>query len=105
MLIDAEWCTLFRDWKVGVGVSLDGPRDLHDANRKTRSGGGTFDKTIAGIRMLKVEQLPFHVISVLSANTKASTIPTRCSPSMSPRHRPRLLQCRGRRQPRLGPVR
>ena len=38
MLIDAEWCALFRDWKVGVGVSLDGPRELHDANRKTRSG-------------------------------------------------------------------
>ena len=51
MLIDAEWCALFRDWNVGVGVSIDGPRELHDANRKTRSGDGTFDKTIAGIRM------------------------------------------------------
>ena len=69
MLIDADWCALFRDWKVGVGVSLDGPRELHDANRKTRTGAGTFDKTIAGIRMLQAEQLPFHVISVLSANS------------------------------------
>jgi uncharacterized protein len=69
MLIDAEWCALFRDWKVGVGVSLDGPRELHDANRKTRSGAGTFDKTIAGIRMLQAEQLAFHVISVLSAKS------------------------------------
>ena len=27
MLIDAEWCRLFLDWNVGVGVSIDGPRD------------------------------------------------------------------------------
>ncbi|MFI5033668.1 MAG: cyclophane-forming radical SAM/SPASM peptide maturase GrrM/OscB [Reyranellales bacterium] len=67
MLIDDDWCALFRDWKVGVGVSLDGPRDLHDANRKTRSGAGTFDRTIAGIRQLQGAKLPFHVISVLSA--------------------------------------
>jgi len=69
MLIDADWCALFRDWKVGVGVSLDGPRELHDANRKTRSGAGTFDKTLAGIRTLQAEKLPFHVISVLSAKS------------------------------------
>ena len=37
MLIDADWCALFRDWNVGVGVSIDGPRELHDRHRKTRS--------------------------------------------------------------------
>jgi uncharacterized protein len=67
MLIDDDWCALFRDWKVGVGVSLDGPRALHDANRKTRSGAGTFDRTMAGIRRLQATKLPFHVISVVSS--------------------------------------
>ena len=66
MLIDAEWCALFRDWKVGVGVSIDGPRELHDANRKMRNGAGTFDRTLAGIRTLRDEGVPFHVITVLS---------------------------------------
>ena len=66
MLIDDGWCALFRDWEVGVGVSLDGPRELHDANRKTRSGAGTFDRTVAGIR-----------------RRPASTIPTGCSTSIS----------------------
>ena len=69
MLIDDDWCALFRDWKVGVGVSLDGPRALHDTNRKTRSGAGTFDRTIAGIRRLQDAKLPFHVISVLSSKS------------------------------------
>jgi len=67
MLIDEGWCQLFRDWTVGVGVSLDGPRALHDANRVTRAGGGTFDRTVAGIRRLQAANLPFHVISVLSS--------------------------------------
>ena len=52
-LIDAEWCRLFLEWNVGVGVSIDGPRELHDRHRKTRSGKGTFDKTLAGIRCLQ----------------------------------------------------
>ena len=65
-LIDADWCALFREWKVGIGVSIDGPRELHDAHRKTRSGAGTFDRTVAGIRCLREAGWPFHVLSVLS---------------------------------------
>jgi uncharacterized protein len=66
MLITSKWCDLFKKWDVGVGVSIDGPKHLHDAHRVTRSGRGTFDKTLAGIRLLKREQVPFHIISVLS---------------------------------------
>jgi len=69
MLIDAEWCRLFLEWNVGVGVSIDGPRVLHDRHRKTRSGKGTFDKTLAGIRSLRANGGPFHVISVLSRDS------------------------------------
>jgi uncharacterized protein len=69
MLIDAEWCRLFQEWNVGVGVSIDGPRALHDRHRKTRSGKGTFDKTLAGIRSLRANGVPFHVISVLSRDS------------------------------------
>jgi uncharacterized protein len=66
MLITPKWCELFKQWDVGVGVSVDGPKQLHDAHRITRTGRGTFDKTIAGIRVLQRERVPFHVISVLS---------------------------------------
>ena len=72
MLISQEWCDFIRKWHIGVGVSVDGPKQLHDANRVTRSGAGTFDRTIAGIRLLRRENIPFHVISVLSeASMKA----------------------------------
>ena len=42
MLIDDEWCELFREMPIRVGVSIDGPQWLHDGRRRTRSGGGTF---------------------------------------------------------------
>lgn len=73
MLITEEWCDLFKRWNVGVGVSIDGPRHLHDANRVTRSGKGTFDKTLAGIRLLKREQVPFHVITVLGRSSMCAS--------------------------------
>ncbi len=66
MLITPEWCELFTGWKAVVGVSIDGPKALHDARRRTRSGGGTFDRTLAGIHLLRSSNIPFHVISVLS---------------------------------------
>ncbi|HEY4009335.1 MAG TPA: cyclophane-forming radical SAM/SPASM peptide maturase GrrM/OscB [Acidobacteriaceae bacterium] len=65
-LVTNEWADLIRRWNVGVGVSIDGPQQMHDANRVTRAGKGTFDRAIRGARLLKKEGIPFHVISVLS---------------------------------------
>jgi uncharacterized protein len=71
-LIDEAWCTFFADQHVNLGVSIDGPPQFHDRNRLTRSGKGTFDRTIAGIRLLRQREVPFHVISVLSAASMAA---------------------------------
>jgi uncharacterized protein len=71
-LIDDGWCDFIADAGISVGVSIDGPQRLHDKNRVTRSGRGTFDKTIAGIRRLRRHGVPFHVISVLTADSLAA---------------------------------
>jgi uncharacterized protein len=71
-LIDDAWCAFFAEAQINIGVSIDGPRHLHDRNRLTRSGRGTFDRTIAGIRLLLRHQVPFHVISVLSSASMAA---------------------------------
>jgi uncharacterized protein len=71
-LIDDAWCGFFADERVNVGVSVDGPQRLHDINRVTRAGGGTFERTITGIRRLRANAVPFHVISVLSAESLAA---------------------------------
>lgn len=64
-LINDRWCQFLRRWNVKVGVSLDGPKDLHDKCRKDRQGRGTFDRVMEGIALLQASGIPFYVISVL----------------------------------------
>ena len=64
--LDEDWAVFLRDRGVQVGVSLDGPRHLHDARRRSRSGGGSFDRTMSGVRALQAAGTHFHVICVLS---------------------------------------
>jgi uncharacterized protein len=71
-LINEQWCSFFAEAQINLGVSVDGPRRFHDRNRLARSGRGTFDRTIAGIRLLRHHGIPFHVISVLSAANMAA---------------------------------
>ncbi len=65
-LIDAAWCDFFKRHNVRVGVSVDGPKPLNDKYRVTRSGGSSFEKTVAGMRRLTEAGIPFHVITVLT---------------------------------------
>lgn len=71
-LIDDAWCAFFAETQLHLGVSIDGPRRFHDRNRVTRSGRGTFDRVIAGIRHLRRSGVPFHVISVLTSASMAA---------------------------------
>lgn len=65
-LISDEWCKFFLRPDVSVGVSMDGPQRLHDLNRVTRSGKGTYDTVMKGITCLQEHDVGFHVISVLT---------------------------------------
>jgi uncharacterized protein len=66
MLINDAWCDLFQRWNVGIGVSIDGPQRINDMARKTRSGRGTYEQAVAGIRCLQRRGIPFYVITVLT---------------------------------------
>lgn len=68
-LITDAWCDLLGAHHVRIGVSLDGPEELHDANRKTRGGGGSFARVMRGIELLRVHGLPFGILSVLTARS------------------------------------
>ena len=66
MLIDQAWCDLIKRYQVHIGVSVDGPAFLHDAQRRTRAGRGTHAQVMTGIQLLQDNGIPFHVISVLT---------------------------------------
>ena len=68
-LIDANWCDFVLRHGIHVGVSVDGPDFLHDRHRRTRQGQGTLDRVLRGIHLLNERQIPFHTISVLTADS------------------------------------
>ncbi len=47
-------------------MSIDGPKELHDRYRVTRSGKGSFDKVMAGIEQLKKHQVEFNTLTVIN---------------------------------------
>lgn len=66
MLIDPAWIDFFQSHAVSLGVSIDGPRAVHDANRVTRRGVGTFERALRGVDQLRAAGLAFDVIAVLT---------------------------------------
>jgi uncharacterized protein len=66
LLLDEEWAEFFSGIGAKIGLSIDGPADLHDASRRTRSGHGTQDKVMRAVGLLHQRDFPFHVITVLT---------------------------------------
>lgn len=65
-IINEEWCQFFKHNAVRVGVSLDGPAFLHDANRKTRNGRGTHREVMRGLEYLQGNGIDFYALCVLT---------------------------------------
>jgi uncharacterized protein len=65
-LITQQWCDFINQYRIKTGISIDGPKEIHDSHRKTRSGEGTFDKIIKGIQLLRSNNIPYHGIAVVT---------------------------------------
>ena len=67
ILLDDDWCAFFKQHNFLVGLSVDGPRELHDAYRVDRRGQGTFDKVMQGWRSLKQHDVDFNILCTVNA--------------------------------------
>jgi uncharacterized protein len=66
LLVNEDWVRFFGRIGARVGLSIDGPADLHDANRRTRRGQGTHAAAMRAVRLLQDQEHDFHVITVLT---------------------------------------
>ena len=66
-LINDAWCDCFHRNRLIVGISVDGPEDIHDAHRRFRNGRGSHALAMKGIETLHRNDVHFHCISVLTA--------------------------------------
>jgi serine-type anaerobic sulfatase-maturating enzyme len=66
-LLDEEWCTFLREHHYLVGLSLDGPRELHDVYRVDMAGHPTFDWVLHAARLLQEHKVDFNILCAVSA--------------------------------------
>jgi uncharacterized protein len=71
VLVDEEWLTLFKKHKVGVGVSIDGPKEINDIYRVDHKGRGSYDRIKNGLDLLK-KNLNDRVAVLCVMNSKTS---------------------------------
>ena len=67
LLLDDEWCAYFKEHNFLVGLSVDGPREIHDAYRVDRPGRGTFDRVMQGWRALRRHAVVFNILCTVNA--------------------------------------
>nr|WP_295130786.1 anaerobic sulfatase maturase [uncultured Roseateles sp.] len=66
VLLNEEWARFLKQHGFHVGLSLDGPRDLHDKFRPTKGGTPTFDKVIQAAALLAQHEVPFALLCVVN---------------------------------------
>jgi uncharacterized protein len=70
-LLDDEWCGFFAENHFLIGLSIDGPAELHDIYRVDKRGGPTFDKVMGGLALLKKHGAEFNTLTVVNrANSR-----------------------------------
>ncbi len=67
-LINDAWCDCFHRNRIVAGISVDGPEEIHDAHRSFRNDRGSNALAMKGIEALHHNDVPFHCISVLTAD-------------------------------------
>lgn len=65
--LDDEWCRFFADNGFLIGLSIDGPEDVHDAYRVDKGGKPTFAAVMSGLHLLKKHGVDFNVLTTVHA--------------------------------------
>jgi uncharacterized protein len=64
-LLDAEWCRFFRDHGFLIGISLDGPQEIHDGYRLDRGQKPTWARVMQGLDLLRRHQVEFNTLTTV----------------------------------------
>ena len=66
-LLDDEWGAVLRQHRVLVGLSIDGPRAMHDAYRVDKGGKPTFDRVMRGLDVLRRHNVEWNALTTVNA--------------------------------------
>ncbi len=68
-LLDDEWGEFLAENKFLVGLSIDGPEDLHNANRVDKKGRESYKDVIRGLNILRKHKVEFNTLTCVNAVT------------------------------------
>jgi serine-type anaerobic sulfatase-maturating enzyme len=66
-LLDEEWAAFFKENEFLVGISIDGPRELHDTYRVNKGGKGSFDQVMHGLSFLNDAEVDWNALTTVHA--------------------------------------
>lgn len=69
-LVTAEWAAFFRENGFLIGVSLDGPKDVHDCYRAGKGGGSTFERVVKGIADLYKAGVDYNIMATVNRKSE-----------------------------------
>jgi uncharacterized protein len=67
VLLDDEWCAFLAENDYLVGLSIDGPQEMHDAYRRDLRGRSVFDRVVAAADRLQKHGVEFNVLCTINA--------------------------------------
>lgn len=70
--LDEAWCSFFKEHGFLVGVSLDGPAELHNLNRRDSLGKNTFNRVMHSISLLERFGVDYNILCVLTGRNARS---------------------------------
>lgn len=65
-LLDEQWCAFLKQHNFMVGLSIDGPAELHNLYRYSKGGKPTFDRVMAAVALLHQYQIRFNALCVVN---------------------------------------
>ena len=67
VLIDDEWCRFLQENNFLVGLSIDGPKYLHDIYRKDKKGNSVYSQVINAVRLMQKHRVEFNILCTVNA--------------------------------------
>ncbi len=74
VLIDKEWCDLFRELQIYPSISIDGTKKAHDMFRVDHKGKGSYEIVFKGVHLLKKEIGYADIVCVINTNEEPSEV-------------------------------
>jgi uncharacterized protein len=68
-LLTDQWCKFLKKHNFLVGISIDGPKEIHDRYRRDRGSNGTFDKAMSGLKLLQKHGVEYNVLACVARDT------------------------------------